>query len=272
MTEEFLKYRKMAIMVLAKALDDICPTFDIETADDRKRLIDERIAFFARTEVELDAEWQILERNAAEELERFKIERDEIFSKIALTDNSARVAAKVAKFEEKKLARVEYLMRKLERDVAVLEMRMELFKQGSRKYAQLNARKESLHRNTMERIRRTEHRYNTIIKNTMNSDNSDRVANRLAMSRKVWERKFKELVAKHEAQEEVFSNKSMIYDQIRLSMAGFEQELDYFKHWCIIADVPLRLCYEEAIRRAKKVKRSTSKLEEVLSIILKEGV
>lgn len=272
MTEDFLKYRKLAIMVLAKALDDICPTFDIETQEDRKRLIQERIEFFEGTERDLDAEWEILERNAAEELARFEIEREEIFGKIAKTDNSERVAKKVEIFEKKKQQRVDYLVRKLERDVAVIQMRMELFKEGSRKYAQLAGRVESLHNSAMERIRRTEHRYNTIIKNTMNGDNSERVLKRLEMSKKVWERKYKELKSKHGTQEDVFNNKSMIYDQIRLSMRSFETELDYFKHWCIMADVPLRVCYQEAIRRAKKVKRDTSKLEEVLQIILKEGV
>lgn len=272
MTEESFKHRKLAIMTLAKALDDICPTYDIETPETKKVKIKERIEFFAKSEQELDQEWELLKKTASEELQLFKAEREEVFAKIAATDNSERVKVKVLAFERKKQERVDYLVRKLERDVATIQMKMELFRPGTKKHAQLSNRVEVVHNQAMDKIRKTEHRYNTIIKNTMNSDNSERVAKRLELSKSVWTRKYNELIAKYEAQEEIFQNKSMIYDQIRIAIAGFEDHLDYFKHWCIMADVPVKICYEEAIRRAKKVDRDTSGMEEVLKRVLQEGV
>lgn len=259
-------------MVLAKALDDICPTFEIESAEDRKRLIQERIEAFEVYERELDEDWELLEKSAYDEIERFEQERDEIFDKIAKTDNAERVLRKVQSFEKKRAARVEYLHRRLERELASINGKIPLFKEGSKKQEQLYHRLDFLKEQYEDKIRRAEHRYNTIIKNTLNSENSERVKARLENSRQVWKRKFNELEERHRTQEDIFNNKSMVFDQIRIALKGFEEELDYFKHWCIIADVPLRLCYKEAIRRARMVKRDTSRLEEVLRKIIEEGI
>lgn len=70
-------------MVLAKALDDICPTFQGEEEEEKTLKIKDRVAFFARSEVDVDKEWEDLESEAKLELQDFIKERDTIFVKLA---------------------------------------------------------------------------------------------------------------------------------------------------------------------------------------------
>src|SRR5688572_7787603 len=109
MNEIHTQYRKLGIMILAKALDDICPTFNGEAEEEKNLKIKERIEFFAKSEVELDKEWEELEREAQEELDNFKKEREAIFTKIAKTKNSDKIRQKIESFEHKKQVRVDYL-------------------------------------------------------------------------------------------------------------------------------------------------------------------
>lgn len=268
MNEEFMQYKKLGIIVLSKALDDICPTFQGEAEEDKELKIKERIKFFKQSEIELDREWEELEKEAKNELKDFLKERDTIFSKIAKTNNSERIKAKITAFEIKKQARVDYLSRKADRERAVLNKKLSEAKESSKKRTQILAKIKDLDKSTQDKIKKTEMRYNTIIKNTMNSDNSERVENRLQQSREVWERKYKELEEKHLVKESIHNNKRMEYDQIRIAMKGFVEEVDSFKHWCTLSDITLKECYTEAIKRAKMIKRDTSALEGVLTNII----
>jgi Mg-chelatase subunit ChlI len=271
MNEIHRQYKKVGIIVLAKALDDICPNFYGEAEEDKKSKIKERVEFFKHSEVELDTEWKELEKEADAELKQFLKERDIIFTKIAKTHNSERIKQKIAGFETKKQARVDYLSRKLERDTEALKEKMIGLKKNTKKYQQLNAKINQLQKTTSSKIKKTELRYNTIIKNTMNSDNTERVAHRLGQSKAVWERKYKELKDKYLVKEIIHNNKRMEFDQIRIAMEGFANEAKYFKDWCILSEVPLKACYTEAIKRARMVNRDTSEIERVLEKI-KEGV
>jgi hypothetical protein len=254
-------------MVLAKALDDICPTYQGEDKEEKELKIKERIAFYKDSEVELDKEWNELEKEAETELKNFVKERDTIFSKIAKTNNSERIKLKIAGFEAKKKTRVEYLSRKLDRDLESLKEKLSETKKGTKKYTQLSNKAVSLKKSIEGKIKKTELRFNTIIKNTMNSDNSERVANRLEQSKAVWERKFNELREKHLVKETIHNNRRMELDQIRIALRGFGDEVEYIKHWCTLAEVTLKECYTEAIKRGRMVNRDVSKLETVLEEI-----
>lgn len=254
-------------MVLAKALDDICPTFHGEAEEEKRLKISERVQSFAKYEVELDKEWEELEKEAVQELDNFVKERDTIFSKIAKTNNSERVKAKIDGFESKKQARVEYLARKMDRDIEALKEKLVGLKKGTKKYAQIAGKIQQIEKTTASKIKKTELRYNTIIKNTMNSDNAERVAQRLEQSRAVWERKYRELKEKHLVKETIHNNKRMEFDQIRIAINSFSNEVEHIKHWCTLSDVTLKECYTEAIRRAKMVNRDYSGIEKVLGQI-----
>ena len=268
MNEVQTQYKKLGIMVLAKALDDICPNFAGEAEEEKRLRIKERISFYSKSEVELDKEWKELDKEATRELSKFIKERDTIFSKIGKTNNSERVKQKIAGFEQKRQARVDYLARKSERDTELLKERLSELKKGTKKYSQIAAKITQVQKTTENKIKKTELRYNTIIKNTMNSDNSERVAHRLEQSKAVWERKYKELRDKHLVKETIHNNKRMEYDQIRIALNSFAQEVDFIKHWCIISDVTLKECYSEAVKRTRMVKRDASQIEAVLKNIV----
>jgi hypothetical protein len=75
-------WRRAALEVLARALDDICPIEEIDANADpakRERLMREqeervrnRFKRFAKQELEIDKEWLALERQADSEFDRFK--------------------------------------------------------------------------------------------------------------------------------------------------------------------------------------------------------
>lgn len=267
MNEIHTQYKKLGIMVIAKSLDDICPNYLGEAEEDKKLKIKERIAFFQTTEVELDKEWEELEKEAKTELEQFIKERDTIFSKIAKTNNSERIKQKIAGFETKKQARVDYLSRKAEREIESLREKLIGLKRNTKKYSQLTSKINQTQKLTANKIKKTELRYNTIIKNTMNSDNAERVAHRLEQSKAVWKRKYQELKDKHLVKETIHNNKRMEFDQIRIALSGFANEVQYFKEWCTLSEVSLKQCYTEAIKRATMIKGDTSQIEEVLKNI-----
>jgi hypothetical protein len=101
----------------------------------------------------------------------------------------------------------------------------------------------------------------------MNSDNSERVAQRLEQSKAVWERKYNELKDKHLVKESVHNHKRMEYDQIRIAINSFSNEMEDISHWCTLSDVTLKECYTEAVKRAKMVNRDYSGIEKVLQEI-----
>lgn len=255
-------------MVLSKALDDICPTFQGETEQEKQLKIKERIKFFKKSEAALDQEWEDLERDAIDELDNFIKERDTIFGKIAKTNNSAKVRQKIQGFEEKKQGRVDYLARKMDRDLALLKEKLSTAKKDSKKYIHLTGKMRLLQKTVESKIKKTELRYNTIIKNTMNSDNSERVAQRLIQSKAVWARKYQELMDKHLVKESIHNNKRMEFDQMRIAMRGFAEEVEHIKHWCTISDITLKACYTEAVKRATMIGMDTSKIEKVLENIV----
>jgi hypothetical protein len=268
MNELQTKYRRAGIIVLAKALDDICPTFAGEADEDKRTRIAERIDFFKTSEVELDNEWEVLEKEAEAELKAFIKERDTIFTKIEKTNNSQRVQQKVLGFETKKQSKVEYLARKAEREIEECKVKLLEVKRRTKKHRQLSSKILQIQKSTASKIKKTELRYNTIIKNTMNSDNAERVAHRLEQSKAVWERKYKELRDKHLVKETIHNNKRMEYDQIRIALEGFTNEVKYIKRWCTLADVTLKECYTEAIKRAKMVDRDYSGIQGVLNQVI----
>lgn len=266
-TEENYKYQKLGLIVLAKALDDICPTFNGEAKEDKAFKIKERIKTFKLTETELDDEWRQLEKEATEEVKNFEKEKSSLISKIQRTKNTNKVRLKVSDFEIKKSERVNYLLRKLDRESQSLKAKLEVLDTNSKKYKQLASKLDRLQITTDEKIRKSESRFNTIIKNTMNSDNTEKIAKRLLISEEVWQRKYKELEEKHLLKESIHNNRRMELDQIRIAVDGFVNETDSIKHWCLVSGVTLKDCYKEVARRLDLINRDNSVIIEILEKI-----
>ncbi len=272
MNEIHTQYVKLGVMILKKALDDICPTYEGEEEEEKKLKIAERIKFFSMSEVLLDKEWKELEKEAEAEVRNFKKERDTIFSKIAKTNNSAKVQVKVDSFEVKKQARVEYLTRKMDKTIETFTEALSDVEKGTKKHIQAEAKIKQLEAVVIGKIKKTELRYNTIIKNTLNSDNSERVAQRLEQSKAVWARKYNELRDKHLTKETIHNHRRMEFDQIRTAIDGFPREIEHIRHWCTLSQVAMKDCYTQAIKRAKMVERDYSNIEKALKEISAGGI
>lgn len=245
------RYQKLSLTVLQKALDEICPKFE----DEEK--VKERIELFEVYELELDEEWEELEREAERELELFYEERNLIFSKIERTKNSNKVQSKVDGFETKKQRRVEYLHRKRDQLLGSIPLDDE----------KLEQKRERINNQYDEKIRKSEIRFNTIINNTLNTDNTENVARRLEQSKKVWDRKYEELKHSFELREIIHNNKRMEFDQIRLAVQGFEEEFERVALWCLMGGVTPLSCYVQVKERMEMIGLETLKIDTMISDI-----
>lgn len=271
--EENYKYQKLGIIALSKALDDICPTFENEPEEIREHLIKERIKFFKIQEKELDREWREMEAEALAEVRQFKKDRDRIFKKLEKTVKTKKIEAKVKDLQHRKQNRIEYLQSKKTLEESKLTEKLGTLEKNSKKYQQASKKLSKLSEAMQDKIRKAEIRFNTIINNTLNSDNSKRVEERLKASHEVWERKYQKLKNKFNDRELIHNNKRFELDQVRLAIEGFVdpvrvvkgKEVDIIKHWCTISGVSIKSCYTSVKERILMVEREVPEIIEELS-------
>lgn len=269
--EENYKYRKLCLTVLSKTLDDICPKFDGETEKTKSQLIKERIKTFKNNERELDKEWQELEEEAELELRQFHANREKILKKIERTRKTEKIEAKVKELNHKKHIRVSYLIQKQKDMNEIFSSQLKELEKDSRAYKQLKRKISTYNNSIQDKIRKTEFRYNTIINNTLNSDNSEKVKERIEQSIRVWDRKFDKLKAKFIEREIIYENKRFELDQIRMAIEDFEEQLPRMMHWCLMAGVSLKDCYTSVVERMRMVERESEKINTILERIKLEG-
>lgn len=263
--EENYKYQKLGLAVLSKALDDICPTFENEPSEIRENLIKERVIFYKQQERDLDKEWRYMEREATSEVKEFERDRDKIIKKLEKTVKTKRIQIKVKDLEHKKQQRLEYLQQKKLHEERNLTERLTKLNPTSKKYIQISKKLKNFSESMEDKIRKSEIRYNTIINNTLNSDNTEKVTKRLEHSKKVWDKKYEKLKAKYEDRENIYHNKRFELDQIRMSINGFVEEVDRIRHWCLISGVSVKACYNSVKQRILMVGREVPPEIEYLS-------
>ncbi len=269
--EENYKYRKLALTVLSKALDDICPTFEGEPIEIKDSLIQERIFQFKENEKALDAEWKTLEREALQEVAQLKKSAKAITRKLEKTSRTKRIKLKVAELQRKKQKRTYYLNKKLSLETAQLDKQIKSLNPTTKKFAQIQRKKQNLIKNLSEKILASEKKYDKIIQNTLNSNNSALVAERLKASAIVWDKRYKKLEKQFREKEIIFNNKSFELDQIRLSVRGFVEEAEKIKHWCILSGVSLLTCYTSVQERLALLGRNSLEINDLVEKIKVDG-
>jgi chromosome segregation ATPase len=266
--EENYKVRKLSLTILSKALDDICPKFDREPPETKEQLIKERISFFKAQEKELDREWRELEREAQYELSQFKKDKQQVLKKLEKTRKTSRIKSKIKELEHKKTLRISYLQKKKQTAIKDLQKQLSALNSESKKYKQINKKLNTL---VITKVEKSENRYNTIISNTKNSDNGNKVNERIEYSKVVWDRKFNKLKNKFTEREIIHENKRFEQDQIRMAIQDFEEQIELYKHWCIWAGVSLRTCYTSVKDRMNMLGRTSEKIDALLEKIKEEG-
>lgn len=269
--EENYKYRKLSLTILSKALDDICPTYDKEAQETKEQLIKERVAFFKHQERELDREWVDLEKEAQYELNQLRKDSKLVLKKIEKTRKTNRIKSKVKELKHKKNQRISYLKTKKIEVAEQLKAQLNSLESGSKKYNQAQNKLNNLLEAIDKKIIKSENRYKTIIENTLNSDNSSKVDERLEYSKQVWNRKYETLKARYLEKEDIYENKRYEQDQIRLAIQSFEEELGRIKDFCLLAGVSPTVCYTTVKERMAMIGRHSDKIEEILENLKKEG-
>jgi hypothetical protein len=269
--EENYRHRKLALVTLSKALDDICPKFDEEPEEIRKTLYKERVTLFDKQEKELDKEWEQLDKEALYEVRKFNTSRSVLFKKIEKTDKTNRIKKKVNELEKKLKSRIVYLENKEKEFQKKIRTELKKVEVGSKEEAQLLKKTVSFSKTIETKIQKSIERYNKIINNFRISNNSERVKVRLEHSKEVWDRKYEKLKSKFMEKELIHENKRFELDQIRLAVQGFEEELPKIKHLCTMAGVPLLECYKEAIARLNLLGRKSEKMENIIQEIREKG-
>jgi len=123
----------------------------------------------------------------------------------------------------------------------------------------------------LTKIQKAEERFDTIINNTLESDNTKLVDARIKESEQVWNRRLKKLEKQFKEKVSILDNKSYDLDQIRLAVATFEEDTDKIKHWCLMAGVHVKDCYSEVQERLALLGRNSLKINELLRKIEVEG-
>ncbi len=269
--EENYKHRKLALVALSKALDDICPRFETEPEEIRQQLIKERINEFKVNEKELDAEWQRLEKEALRDVKKLKKNAQTITNKLEKTRKTKRIASKVKDLQHKKRKRLLYLQQKLSIEVKKLNQQLSNLNPSSKKHAQITRKLNNLQSSMKSKMEKSEKRYDIIIQNTLNSDNSKLVDARIKNSEEVWKKRAKRLEKQWRDKELIFENKSYDLDQIRLAIQGFVEETDRIKLLCEMAGVNLLVCYLSVRERLWMIGRNSLEINNLIEKIKATG-
>lgn len=262
--EENYKYKNLSLTVIAKALDDICPKYENEPQNIRDSLIKERISFFAASEKALDKEWNTLNKEADKEVANLNKERTQVIKKLERTKKTARIKLKVKSLERNRDKRIKYLQNKLKNESLRLTQQLKTLNPTTKKYKQIKRKSDRFTVSINTKIETAKERYTKIINNTLASDNSANVDERIKQSKKVWDKKFKKLERQFHEKETIHNNKRIDDDQIRLAVQGFVEERDRINHWCLMIGINPRICYQEVQDRLKLLGRNSLEIDELV--------
>ena len=263
--EENYKYRNASLTILAKALDDICPKFEGEPETVRNSLIKDRKKFFKQQEQLLDKEWGALDREATRELKKLNTERRAVISKIKGSKKTSKIKSKITSLELNMNNRLRYLNEKMDAEVKDLKEKALEFDESSKKYLQIQKKIDKTITSYQNKIESTKNRYKVIIDNVQSTDNSNKIEERIEHSKDVWKRKYLKLKDQFEEKESIHNTKRFEQDQVRLAVQGFVEEIPRIKHFCLMAGVPLRTCYQEVNKRLELLGRKPLDLDTLLS-------
>lgn len=266
-TEAHYKHRTLALSILQKALDDICPKFDNEDLTVKSQLIRERRIFFNTHERLIDKEWKSLEKEAQADLKKLERERIQSLSKIEKTRKTRRIEIKLQQLVRNRNKRIKYLKDKLAKETKILSSQLKTLKKDDKKFSQIQSKLEKITESINNKIVSATERYEKIIANTKNSDNQASVEHRVTQAKKMWQKKKAKLARQYEEREVIHENKRFELDQVRVAVESFYLHKERILHWCLVAGIPPKVCYEEAKSRLSLLGKNSPEIENVLKVL-----
>lgn len=217
--------KQLALGILDKAFDDICPVYENEPHHLRDERVQKRAKKFEDNEREFDKDWDELVKYTEERYEKINSRRDEVLSRIRESDNSEEIDAKIEKVSD------EY---KIKRSDSKEE------------------------RETKNRIKRQK------TDELEGQRNSEQVNKRLRMSSKTWQGHLDELDRTTQWREDNYHLRRMEGDQIRMTLEWFINDRETVEETCQIAEISPLDCYKTVRDRLAKLGRTSEEIEEII--------
>lgn len=270
-----LNYTQLAIEILSKALDDICPKYvEVDrNADSLTRLAADRCARMCgaihKGQVQYvidkyDKQWdELLTQYLSKKV---NLERDKraAIASIFKADNTDKIDSKLIFAEEAWDRRRLKLEEKIRARRRGFQSRVEA--QKGQKYTPEEVRdlKVGLEAQISREIRDFERRRDLAIQKIISSRNSYRIIERMTEKEVIFDTKIKGVEKSFKRQEEIYNRQWEDEDIFGASLHWFINDLPQVKFWCQLAGVPLPVCYQTVKSRLELLEFDSPEINVIL--------
>lgn len=271
-----INYKLLAIEVLSKALDDICPKY-VEVpqkADNLTKLAAEKCiqacGEIHKGQVEYitelyDKQWNTILTNYLTKKIALEKEKASTILAIQKMDNTDKVDQKLIANEEawdRRRKRLEERIRARRRGfVARVES------QKGQKYSpdEVKDLKLGMEQSISREIRDFEKRRELSVQKTIQSRNSFRIIERMTEKEIVFDTKIKATEKSFKRLEEIYNRQWEDEDVFGAALHWFIHDLTEVKFWCQLAGVPLLVCYLTVKERLELIKFDSPEIDAIIA-------
>lgn len=271
-----LNYKLLAIEILSKALDDLCPKYvEIEPRmDNLTRLAAERCAEMCgrihKGQVEYvthkyDQQWD--ELLTAYLTKKIAIERDkgEAITAIYKADNTEKVDQKLIQAEEAWDRRRKKLEEKIRARRRGFAIRVESQKGQRYTPSEIRDLKIGMESQISREIRDFEKRRDLAVQKIIQSRNSYRIIERMTEKEVIFDTKIKNIEKSFKRQEEIYNRQWEDEDIFGASLHWFVSDLSQVKFWCQLAGVPMLVCYKTVKARLEMINFDSLEIDSIIN-------
>lgn len=270
-----INYKLLAIEILSKALDDLCPKYvEVDkNADTLTRLAADRCAKICgivhKGQIEYitqkyDQQWDDLLTTYLTKKINLEKAKGSAITAIQKSDNTNKIDQKLIVAEEAWDRRRKKFDEKLRARRRGFVIRVE--SQKGLKYTPDEVRdlKIGLEAQIAREIRDFEKRRDLAIQKIINSRNSFRVIERMTEKEVIFDTKIKGIEKSFKRQEEIYNRQWEDEDVFGASLHWFTNDLPQVKFWCQVAGVPLPVCYHTVKDRLDLMNYTSDELDAIL--------
>jgi hypothetical protein len=271
-----INYKLLAIEVLSKALDDLCPKYvEVDSnADSLTKLAAERCARMCgvihKGQVQYvidkyDSQWdELLTQYLTKKVSLEKDKRTAI-SSIFRADNTSKIDTKLIQAEDAWDRRRKKLEDKIRARRRGFITRVE--SQSGQKYTPEEVRdlKVGLEAQISREIRDFERRRDLAVQKIIASRNSFRIIERMTEKEVIFDTKIKGVEKSFKRQEEIYNRQWGDEDIFGASLHWFINDISQVKFWCQLAGVPLPVCYHTVKARLELIEFDSPEIDGIIA-------
>jgi hypothetical protein len=270
-----INYKLLAIEILSKALDDLCPNY-VEITPKMNKL--ERLAAeqcvklcgrIHKGQVEFitnkyDQSWDHLLSTYL--TKKIKLEKDKrsAIDNIYKADNTNKIDQKLIAAEEAWDRRRRTLEEKIRARRRGFATRVESQKGQKYTAAEVRDLRVGMESQISREIREFEKRRELSIQKVVQSRNSYRIIERMTEKEIVYDTKIKSVEKSYKRQEEIYNRQWEDEDIFGASLHWFINDLPQVKFWCGVAGVPLPVCYKTVKSRLERICIDSPEINDII--------